>query len=318
MKKVLLLGFLLLAQVVSALDFPFPAQGDDLIGEEKMVVAKETDTLVEMGRRYGLGFDEITGANAAVDTWLPGEGTPVLLPLRFILPDATRRGIVINAAEMRLYYYPSPAKGATPIVESYPISIGRSDWSTPLLSTKVVRKAKNPAWYPPASLRLERAREGDPPWPSVVLPGPDNPLGTRALYLGIGAYLIHGTNEAKANGIGMQVTHGCMRMYPEDIERLFDRVPVGTPVSIVNQHIKLGWDKGVLYIEIHPWLEGTPEAVKHDKLLVPNMVQKALALHPGHVINQNTLEFAEIERNGIPVRLSVDPLETVEQAASVP
>lgn len=288
-----------------AAEFPLPAPGNDVVGEEQMVLAKEEDTLIDIGRRHGLGFDEIVLANAAVDTWLPKEGTPVLLPLRFILPDAPRTGIVINAAEMRLYYYPKPAAGEAAVVRTFPISIGRSDWSTPLTTTRVVRKAVDPVWYPPASLRKERLREGDPPLPPSVGPGPDNPLGKYALYLGVDSYLIHGTNEAKANGIGMQVTHGCMRLYPEDIEALFRQVPVGTPVRIVNQPHKLGWLNGVLYLELHPWLEGSSEsAQQQDEQQMQEQIRKLLAADSGATLDKQAVSFAEIERNGIPISIT--------------
>lgn len=298
-------GFLLLcSEQVSAAEYLLPSPGNDVVGEEQMVQAKEEDTLIDIGRRHGLGFDEIVLANAAVDTWLPREGTSVLLPLRFVLPNAPRTGIVINVAEMRLYYYPKPAKGEPAVVRTYPISIGRSDWNTPLTSTTVVRKAVDPTWYPPASLRKERRLEGDPPLPASVGPGPDNPLGRYALYLGIDSYLIHGTNEAKASGIGMQVTHGCVRMYPEDIATLFKQVPVGTPVRIVNQPHKLGWLNGALYVELHPWLEGSTEATQQqDERQLQEQIRQQVAA-AGAVVDEKAVSFAEIERNGIPIPIT--------------
>lgn len=284
---------------VDAAVYPLPPPGEDLVGAEQMVLARHEDTLVDIARRHDLGFEEIVIANAGVDTWLPGAGTPVVLPQRFILPPGSREGIVINVAEMRLYYFPKVKKDEMATVETYPISIGRSDWSTPLVTTRVVRKAKDPVWYPPASLKAERRQQGDPPLEDVYKAGPDNPLGQYALYLGVPSYLIHGTN--RAFGIGMQVTHGCMRLYPEDIERLFERVPVGTSVRIINKPYKVGWHEGVLYVEVHPWLEGTPVGLVRNKALLPELVEQSLGIYLDYPVDWQAVELAQIETHGMPV-----------------
>lgn len=299
---------------VVAETYPLPSAGDDLIGEEKMVLARHEDTLVDIARANGLGFEEIVIANAGVDSWLPREGTPVLLPQRFLLPEGSREGIVINVAEMRLYYFPKPKKNEAATVETYPISIGRSDWSTPLVATRVTRKVKDPVWYPPASLKAERIREGDPPLDDVYKAGPDNPLGQYALYMGIPSYLIHGTN--KAYGIGMQVTHGCMRLYPEDIERLYFSVPVGTTVRIINQPFKVGWHDGVLYVEVHPWIEGTARDKVADRTILLDMVHRAQALYPVYPVDWQAVEMAQIETNGVPI--AVGPRMTLINPAVTP
>lgn len=297
-----LLVFALLAGTASpsqAAIFPLPFDGESLVGRERMVVARDEDTLIDIARANDLGFDEIVNANPAVDTWLPRSGTPVVLPHLYLLPAAPRQGIVINVAEMRLYYYPKPAKGEPGTVESYPISIGRSDWNTPIVNTKVTRKVVDPVWYPPPSLKRERIQQGDPPLPDVVHPGPDNPLGQHALYLGTPSYLIHGTN--KEFGIGMQVTHGCMRLYPEDIERLYQTVPVGTPVRIVNQPYKAGWSEGVLFVEVHPWLEGTPASQVGNTRLLTDLVKKQLGEYPDYPVDWQAVEQARIEATGLPM-----------------
>jgi L,D-transpeptidase ErfK/SrfK len=216
-----------------------PADGD-LVGEYAEVAAGRDDTLIDVARRRGLGYEEVVNANPGVDPWLPGEGTMVRLPLRRVLPDTTREGIVVNLPEHRLYYYPAAKAGEPRVVVTYPISVGKMDWSTPLGLTRVAAKVKDPAWYPPESVRTEHAKHGDI-LPKVVPAGPDNPLGAYMMRLAIpgGAYLIHGTNLPA--GVGMQVTHGCMRLYPEDIEELFKMVAVETPVRIVNQPQKTGW-----------------------------------------------------------------------------
>ena len=301
MKQFLYCVCLMSAVSVNAAVFELPLTGDSVVGQEHMELARQEDTLVDIARVNGLGFEEIVIANAAVDSWLPGEGTPVILPMRFILPAGPREGILINVAEMRLYYFPKVKVDEVATVETFPISIGRSDWSTPLVTTRVTRKTKDPIWYPPASLKAERRQQGDTPLDDVVKAGPDNPLGQYALYMGIPSYLIHGTN--KAFGIGMQVTHGCMRLYPEDIERLFNEVPVGTPVRIVNQPFKVGWLEGVLYLEVHPWLEGTPQSSLNDKTILPALLKQALALYPDYPVDQQAVEMAVIEADGMPVAI---------------
>ncbi len=273
----------------------------DMVGAEQMVLARHEDTLVDIARRNDLGFDEIVIANTGVDAWLPGTDTPVRLPQRYLLPEGPREGIVINVAEMRLYYFPKVKKGDVATVETYPISIGRSDWNTPLVTTRITRKVKDPVWYPPASLKAERIQNGDPPLDDVYKAGPDNPLGQFALYLSIPSYLIHGTN--RLFGIGMQVTHGCMRLYPEDIERLYQTVPVGTGVRIVNQPVKTGWHEGVLYLEIHPWLEGTPEALIRNEVFLPEKVQSALVEYPDYPVDWHAVELARIESDGTPIAI---------------
>jgi L,D-transpeptidase ErfK/SrfK len=240
---------------LTAATFDLPSANEAVIGQTQKIAARYEDTLSDIARRYGLGFNEIRHANPKVDTWLPGAGTEVVLPTHFILPDAPREGIVINVAEMRLYYYPKARPGERPQVVTHPISIGRGDWETPLVTTKVIAKIKDPIWHPPESVRKEHAATGDP-LPKVVPPGPDNPLGRFELRLGLGSYLIHGTN--KPFGIGMQVTHGCIRLYPEDIESLFQAVSIGTPVRIINQPYKAGWHGNELFLEVHAPLTGGP------------------------------------------------------------
>jgi len=185
---------------------------------------------------------------------LPGDGREISLPTRHILPPAPFEGVIINLPEHRLYYFPKPLAGRPQQVITHPISVGQMDWETPLGITKVVSKVRKPTWYPPQSIRDQHEQDGSP-IPAAVPPGPDNPLGDYALRLGIpgGAYLIHGTNRPV--GVGMQITHGCIRMYPEDIESLFRMVSVGTKVRIINQAVKTGWTGDVLYLEVHPPLE---------------------------------------------------------------
>jgi L,D-transpeptidase ErfK/SrfK len=235
--------------------YDLPPEGNDVVGALTTVIARADDTLLDIARRHGLGYEDIVRANPDVDTWLPGEGTAVTLPTRYVLPRGPRQGVVLNLAEYRLYYYPTPKDGQAAVVMTYPISIGRMDWETPLGRTTVVSKVRNPAWYPPESIRAEHAAEGDP-LPRIVPPGPQNPLGEYAMRLGLPGYLIHGTNRPA--GVGMRVTHGCIRMFPEDIDYLFGLVDVNTAVRIINEPVKIGFDGDELVIEVHRTLEETP------------------------------------------------------------
>ena len=275
----------------------------NLVGRVQVVMARREDTFADIARRYNLGFDEVVQANPGVDPLLPGEGTAVVLPTQFVLPDAPRRGIVINTASMRLFYFPKPALQQPPEVITYPIGIGRVGWATPIGETKVVAKAKNPAWRVPASIRKEHAEKGDP-LPAVVPAGPNNPLGTRVLKLGIPSYLLHGTN--KPAGVGMRVSHGCVRLYPEDIEALYELVPVGTPVHIVNQPMLIGWQDDMLYLEAHQPLEGK-EKEKDAALESLLNIIAAIGAEYGH--GERAVEWEKIARlvdepRGFPVPIT--------------
>ncbi len=246
---VLLAGYLFQAGLAEARTF---ALTGDVVGELVLISTVRKDTIADIARTYSQGYREMRMANPDVDPWLTGEDTEVIIPSLYVLPSAPREGVVINVPEMRMYYFPKAGKGERPLVASYPISIGRQDWSTPKGTTKVVSKVKDPSWTPPASIRKEHAAEGDI-LPAVVPPGPQNPLGAFALRLGFDGYLIHGTD--KPYGIGMRVTHGCMRLYPQDIERVFHSVPVGTTVRLVNEPFKVGLSHGRVMLEVHPPLE---------------------------------------------------------------
>lgn len=229
--------------------FDAPKPGNDIIGETGEATAVASDTLVELGRRYNQGYREMRLANPETDPWLPGEGTKITLPTQYILPSAPREGIVLNVAEMRLYYFPPKGSQYEGKVITYPLGIGREGWATPLGRTRITGSKAGPTWTPPQSIKDEHAANGDP-LPNVVPAGPDNPLGDYALYLSLPSYLLHGTN--KPGGIGLRVSHGCIRLYPEDIAALFSMADAGTPVNIVNQPYKTGWLEGELYLEAHP------------------------------------------------------------------
>lgn len=207
---------------------------------------REKETLMDIARHHAMGFVELRAANPAIDPWIPGEGRTIVLPSLHLEPRTEpgtrgRHRIVVNLGDMRLYLY----RGSQAPVLSFPIGIGRDGWETPTGETRVVLKRRDPTWVPPASIRARNPR-----LPAAVPPGPSNPLGSFALNLGWPGYVIHGTN--KPDGVGRRVSHGCLRLYPEDIEHLFTLVEVGMPVTIVDQPIKLGWIGERLYLEIHP------------------------------------------------------------------
>ena len=231
-------------------------------GEVQVIVAREADTFSDIARSYGLGYDELVNANPGVDPWLPGEGTEIILPTRFVLPEAPREGIVLNIANKRLFYFEPVADGDVATMITYPIGIGRVGWATPTGAAEIIAKATDPAWYVPASVREEHREAGDP-LPAIVPPGPDNPLGRHVLKLDMPGYLLHGTNQPY--GVGMRVSHGCVRLYPEHIEALYASAGLGTPVTIVNQPVLAGWRDGQFYVAAHPRLEDDERA--HDELL---------------------------------------------------
>lgn len=281
----------------NAAEFILPPDDINVVGKTFLVNAKEKETLLDIAREYGVGHNEIVQANPDVDRWYPGEGTPVVIPTRYILPDTPRRGLILNLPEMRVYYYPRPKKGEAPKVITYPVGIGRQNWQTPLGNTYISEKKRNPTWTPPASIRAEHAAQGDP-LPAVVPAGPDNPLGTRALRLGIPSYLIHGTN--KPYGVGMRVSHGCVRMRQEDIEALFDMVPQKETVRIINQPLKIGRFGTDLFLEFHSPLE-------EDNLSFNDNLNNALAVAHKKLdfavegLSDATVEALIQEESGLPV-----------------
>ncbi len=279
------------------------APDQDLIGSLESMTAAREDTLPDIARAHHLGFDEIAAANPGVDVWLPGAGTEVRLPLEHLLPNVPRSGIVVNLPDGRLYYFRADAQGRT-VVETHPISVGKMNWKTPLGLTTIVRKEQNPTWYPPESVRYTHLHEDGEVLPGAIPPGPDNPLGAYAMRLGVpgGAYLIHGTN--KPVGVGMQVTHGCIRLYPEDIEFMFREVPVGTPVRIVNERIKTGWADGALYLEVHRPLDGAASDAAQDMTPLTRAIVGATA-ERRVPIDWRSAEAAFERADGIPVRISL-------------
>jgi L,D-transpeptidase ErfK/SrfK len=255
--------------------YPLPQNDNPVVGGDQTVVTVYEDTLYDLARRFSLGSEEMIRVNPGVDPWIPGAGKTLVVPNTHILPPGPREGIVVNLPEHRLYYYPKPKRGEMPQVITYPVSIGKMDWRTPLGLTHVIQKIKNPVWYPPESVRKEHAAAGDP-LPPKVPSGPDNPLGLFAMRLaaGNGTYLIHGTNNPIA--VGLAVTHGCVRMYPDDVEALFPLVPVGTPVRLINEPLKVVWVDGELLLEAHPPVDAEGQSFEPDLDQFSDLLQKAV------------------------------------------
>ncbi len=278
------------------------AAGQDLIGETQVLFSHYEDTFSAIGRQYNLGYEELRQANPTVDQWLPGETTPVYLPTQTILPDAPRAGIVINIPAMRLFYFTTENSAADPAVKvtkvtTHPIGIGTEGWATPTGDATVTGKARDPVWYVPASIRKEHAERGDP-LPSKVPPGPDNPLGKHVMTLSMPGYLIHGTN--KPAGVGMRSSHGCVRLYPEDVEALFGRVSKGTRVRFVNQPVLAGWRDGTLYLEVHPALaEESRDLALEAEQAIAAALKRAGGAAPVDV-DPAAVQRIVAERRGIP------------------
>lgn len=295
------------ATIANATQYPLVDAEALIFGDTETITAFGEDTLPDLARRYSLGYEEILRANPGVDTWLPGEGRSIVIPGQRLLPSSAREGIVVNLPEHRLYYYPKVKKGETPYVITYPVSIGKMDWSTPLGKTRVIDKRKNPTWSPPESVRKEHEERGDP-LPAVVKAGPDNPLGAYAMRLAItpGAYLIHGTNNPIA--VGMAITHGCIRMYPEDIERLFPVVPVNTTVWLVNEPVKVARIDGQVWLEVHPPVDAEGQRAEIDIESFYALANAALGEQPA-AIHWDLVMATLKEGSGLPqmVGIEVDP-----------
>jgi L,D-transpeptidase ErfK/SrfK len=319
-------GFALCAGVLGvspawATVYELPTDGSTVVGTDEHIKSTYQDTLLDIARRYSLGYEEIIRANPGTDMWIPGDGKDILLPGERILPPGPRDGIVVNLPEHRLYYYPKPKKNEKPVVITFPVSIGKMDWHTPLGETHVSQKIKHPTWYPPESVRKEHEANGDP-IPKVVKAGPDNPLGDFAMRLAVGdgTYMIHGTNNPRA--VGMAITHGCIRMYPEDVASLFPLIPVGTKVYLVNQPVKTAYVDGRLLLEVHPPVDAQGQSTEPNMELLSQILDKALG-ETTAAIHWDFAREALQAATGMPVIVGVEadnPSATpdVQQAAPAP
>ncbi|MGB7573502.1 MAG: L,D-transpeptidase family protein [Thermodesulfobacteriota bacterium] len=272
-------------------DFPV-AKGDDLIGRLAVIRLEKGDTLPDIARHFSLGINAISAANPGVDVWVPKAGERILLPLSFILPDAPRKGIVINLAAMRLFQFKGESKSLA--VSTYPLGVGTEERPSPIGEMFVARKVIRPTWHVPASIAEDHRKKGDP-LPAKVLPGPQNPLGEYALYLSKSSYLIHGTN--KPASIGLRATNGCIRLHPEDVKKLYETTPVKTPVVIVHQPTLLGRHNGVVYMEVHSPPEDL-DAVEFDRIYAK---LRNIEKESGRTLDWSKVKEVLAQARGIPV-----------------
>jgi L,D-transpeptidase ErfK/SrfK len=268
------------------------AKGDDVIGRLAFISLKKGDTLPDIARHFSLGINGVSAANPGVDIWVPKAGERIMLPLSFILPDAHRKGIVLNLAAMRLFQFKGDSESL--VVLTYPVGVGTEERPSPTGQMYVERKAFRPTWHVPASIAEDHRKKGDP-LPATVLPGPQNPLGECALYLSKSTYLIHGTN--KPASIGLRATNGCIRLYPEDVKKLYENTPVKTPVCIVNQPYLIGQRNGVVYMEVH----APPEDLDADEFNKIYTKLRNIEKESGRTLDWSKVKKVLAEARGIPV-----------------
>ncbi len=252
---------------VYSLTFTIPANSD-IIGNIQTTQVQSGQSLGEIGRKFDVGVYEMIEANPNLSPWEPTIGATVIIPTEFVLPAGERQGLVINLAEMRIYYFHPNSK----IVTTHPIGIGKKGWNTPLGSVHVVQKVANPYWRPPSSIRQDHAKHGDI-LPSVVPPGPENPLGKYAMRLSIPTYLIHGTN--RPGGIGFRSTSGCIRLLPEDIETLYPQIAIGTTVRIIHAPYKFGHRGYNVFLEAHQPLSEHHNAEESTYIMLKQALEEA-------------------------------------------
>ncbi|HET9595484.1 MAG TPA: L,D-transpeptidase family protein [Anaeromyxobacteraceae bacterium] len=279
---------LLLSAILATVPLP-DGGGGDILGVVGMRTVQRGESLIEIARQHNVGFNAIAAANPGLDAFVPTPGAQLLVPTSWIVPRAAVPGaIVVNLSEMRLYLFPR-GSGAP---ESFPVGVGMEGWHTPLGSFTVVSKTANPTWYPPASIRREQ-----PDLPAKVPPGPDNPLGTHAMRLSVGSILIHGTDQPY--GVGRKASHGCIRLYPEDIPRLYEQVALRTRVITVREPVKVGVRRGRVFVEAHDDPDAPVDvAAEAARLLAARRLSTA--------VDAQKLTAALEERRGFPVDVTLD------------
>jgi L,D-transpeptidase ErfK/SrfK len=297
---------LLSASLLSCLSFGINAdsffftESNTIVGAVSYTYTRQEQTLPDIARLHDLGYHEIRLANPQVNTWIPGRRRQINLPKQFVLPFVPHEGIVINIPEMRLYYFPEDEDGIVRRVITHPIGIGREGWNTPYVTTNIIQKNTRPSWYPPESIREKYASEGTI-LPAVVKPGPDNPLGEYAMRLGLPSYLIHGTN--RPYGVGMRVSSGCIRLYPEDIESLFNQVSIDTNVRIINQPYKVGIKGNEIYLEANQFLEEDAELFDGNLTSVVKMLVSLSEEINDYRVDWDLANTVIQERKGEPVMI---------------
>ena len=283
-------------------------EGDSVIGKLRGHRVQKGDTLFDIARQYSLGYNEIVDRNLGLDVWLPPPGALVLLPTAWVLPHGERRGVVINIPEMRLYYFhPSASDAGVTKVFTYAVGLGREEWKTPQGKFTVRSKTVDPTWVIPKSILEERIEEDGDDRTSIPGGAADNPLGKHRLALSLPSYAIHGTNIPW--GVGMQVSHGCIRLYPEDVEGLFPLIPVGTPGEFVYQPVKVGLHHGEVYVEVTQDIYGLTPAIWKEARAMLERVGVA------DRVDHERLMAALQHPTGIPVKITGRPNGTAAAGA---
>ncbi|WP_145927153.1 L,D-transpeptidase [Jeongeupia sp. USM3] len=308
---------MLVSTVAAAATFTLPKDGSTVVGEVKVVVPTPDNTLLDLMRHFDLGYAEITSANPKVSVWTPGAHTRVVIPTRFILPPKPWQGIVVNIPQRRMYYFPPPRKGQPAQVITYPISIAREGWSTPLGSSKVTAKYRDPGWFVPKSIRDEHMAEEGVELPEYFPPGPDNPMGILAMRTGWPGIFLHATNRPW--GLGMRTSHGCMHLYPEDAAELFPQLKIGTPFRVINQPVLVGEAGGQVwmasYEAVGEYPDQPPPATLAASLLDARIMDAVLASRP---LDQDRVRALLAEPNAVPQALDAGSPPTAELLGALP
>lgn len=278
--------------------FFLSTDGSNIVGKLQVVTADSRNTLLDMARHYDLGYEDITAANPGVSIWLPGEGTRIVVPTEFILPPRPWTGIVVNIPQRRLYYFPRHKANEQATVVTFPVGIARPGWPTPLGTSRIIAKHKDPSWFVPKSIQEEQRSKGELDFPDYFPPGPNNPMGMLAMQTGFPQIFLHGTNHPW--GVGMRVSHGCIHLYPENAASLFLVLPVGTPIRIINQPVMVGYKDGQLYLGVYEPVDGYPDD-QGDQL---TLTMDALSLYDAP-IDWKRVEAAVKTRRTFPIPINV-------------
>jgi L,D-transpeptidase ErfK/SrfK len=288
------LSFLVISfatHIASASTYTLPSSKESLIGQVQYVSATN-DSIVDVSEHYNIGYDQIRNANPAIDPTRRFAADETLkLPTAHILPPLPRQGIIVNLSEMRLYYFP---KGSA-IVKTYPVGIGKVGKTIPLTRTFVARKLLNPTWVPTKEIRQYNREQGII-LPASIPPGPDNPLGPYAIYLGIPEYRIHSTIYPES--IGQRASFGCIRLTEDDIKDFFGLVTAKTPVAIIDMPTKLGWEDNKLYLEAHPALEERPQGSSTYSGMI-SLIEKSTR-HEPTLVNWELVNYLAKQHDGVP------------------
>lgn len=319
-KWLILLSSIILANcpclTAQSLTYILPADGSTVIGNTQTVSAVTGDTLISLGRRYSSGIIELLEANPTLSlAQTYGPDQKVFVPTQFLLPNAPHKGLVVNLAELRLYFYVP----GTHEVRTFPIGVGRQGWDTPLGETYISSKDANPTWVPTEHIKTARLKDGVK-LPNSVGPGPDNPLGPYRFRTGLSAILIHGSNDP--SGIGRRSSSGCIRMQPEAVESIFNLVPIGLPVTFVDEPVKVGWLGNDLYMEAHIPLEDDPED-DTDTLITyaHRIIDQETQSRPAN-IDWTLVDQIAKDQHGYPIKIGTGinpiPVITIPLNPSVP